>query len=53
MVRPKFLQNYTSAAMAHGVREPTAARHSGMGRGPLARAHTAVGHDIRSLPPCR
>jgi hypothetical protein len=38
----KILQNYTSAAVGHG----------GRGRGPLARAHTAVGHGVRSLPPC-
>jgi hypothetical protein len=31
---------------------PTAARHGGRGRGPLARAHTAVGHDVRSLTLC-
>jgi hypothetical protein len=50
---PEILQKYTSAAVSHGVRGPTAARHGGKGRGPLARAHTAVGHGVRSLPPWR
>jgi hypothetical protein len=27
-------------------------RHDGRGRGPLARAHSTVGHDVRGLPPC-
>jgi hypothetical protein len=48
---PQILQNYTSAAVAHGVRGPIAARHNGRGCGPLARAHTAVGHSVRSLTP--
>jgi hypothetical protein len=39
--------------VTHDGRGPTAARHGGMGRGPLARAHTAVGHSVRSLPPSR
>jgi hypothetical protein len=46
------LQNYTSAAMVHSDRRPTAVRHGGRGRGPLARTHTVVGHGVRGLPPC-
>jgi hypothetical protein len=49
----EILRFYTSAAVAHDGRVPTAARHGGRGRGPLAKAHTAMGHDVRSLPPCR
>jgi hypothetical protein len=38
--------------VAHGVRGPTAAaRHGGRARDPLARAHSVVGHDVRSLTP--
>jgi hypothetical protein len=50
---PEILQNYTSVVVAHGVRGPTAAWHGGMCRGPLARAHTAVGNGVRSLAPWR
>jgi hypothetical protein len=45
---PEILQNYTFVVVAHGGRGPTAARHGGMGRGPLARAYTAVGHGVGS-----
>jgi hypothetical protein len=33
-------------------RHSIAVRHGGRGRGPLARAHTDVGHGVRGLPPC-
>jgi hypothetical protein len=49
---PEILQFYTSDVVAHGVRGPTAARHGGRGRGPLARAHTIVGHGVRYLTSC-
>jgi hypothetical protein len=38
--------------VAHGGRGPTAMRPGGRGGGPLVRAHTAVGHGVRGLPPC-
>jgi hypothetical protein len=50
---PKNLLNYTSAVVGHGGRDPTAVRHGSRGRGPPARAHTVVGHCVRSLLPCR